>query len=92
MRVIECLACDPPAELILEEAGTFTYCDAEGEETTAKFFVRCPAKPERDTYNPTIDADRQDAANEQLTDMWRKLKTDGCLEIHFKNKMPDPFF
>lgn len=92
MRVIDQLVCPPPATLILEEAGTFHYCDAEGEDTIATFFVRCPPKPGPDDYASTINSDRQDAANQQTTDMSIQLEAMGCKQIHFKSKQPDPFF
>ena len=91
MHIIDQLVCDSQ-ELVLEEAGTFTYCDAEGEDTRATFFVRCPPKPGRDEFASTINSDRQDAFNQQSTDMLIQLEAAGCLNIHFKAKMPDPFF
>lgn len=92
MRVIDCLVCEEPTQLILEEAGVFTYCDSSGEDTEARFFVRCPPKPGRDEYASTINSDRQDAFNQQFTDISVRLEAEGCQNIHFKNKMPDPFF
>lgn len=91
MRIIDCLTCDQ-TEMILEEAGTFTFCDTTGEDTEARFFVRCPPKPGESEFGSTINSDRQSAANQQLEDMWAKLEAEGCQKIHFKNKMPDPFF
>lgn len=92
MRVIECLTCDPPQELILEEAGVFTFCDSSGEDTSARFFVRCPAKPADEFEDEDVNTQRQDALNTQLTTMFYKLQSEGCQKIHFKNKIPDPFF
>lgn len=92
MRVIDCLVCDPPQEMILEEAGHFTYWDSSGEDTTAKFFVRCPPKPEDEYEDEDVNTQRQDALNTQLTTMFFKLQSEGCQAIKFKNKMPDPFF
>lgn len=92
MRVIDCLVCDEPPKLILEEAGVFTYCDSSGEEVQATFFVRCPPKPDDENEYGSVLADRQDALNTQITDMYWKLNGDGCKTIKFKNKLPDPFF
>lgn len=92
MRVIEQLVCDPPETIILEEAGIFTYVDETGEDVRATFFVRCAPKPDDEMQDERINADRQSALNEQLTDMWSKLAADGNQKIHFTNKMPDPFF
>lgn len=92
MRMIDQLVCDPPQELILEEAGTFHYCDSSGEETVARFFVRCPPKPEDEQEDGDIILQRQDALNTQSTSMFFRLQSEGCQLIKFKNKMPDPFF
>lgn len=94
MRIIDCLVCEDPVKVILEEAGQFMYCDSSGEETHATFFVRCQPKPaiEEESEYDSVNAARQDALNTQLTEIFYKLESQGCSNIHFKNKLPDPFF
>jgi len=92
MKIITELVCSPPQQLILEEAGQFHYTDGQGEETIATFCVRCPPPPEDDDEDEDVHTQRQDALNSQMTTMYYQLLAEGCRDIKFKNKLPDPFF
>lgn len=72
-----------------EHAGTFRYTQADGQQVTADFFVRCCPASDLD---PVAKASRIDALNAQLTDQWSELQNSGCTSIKYTEIHPSPFF
>ncbi len=82
----------PMLEMTDVLTGYFSFQKEGKQYTDVPFYVRCEARPDRTNPNfESIKDRRNDAANDQLTDAYFRLRGETCCEIHYKEVHPNPY-